>query len=293
MRWLGACGMVVVLVGACTRLNAGFEDGEASTADEQGEVGQEGEGTTTAGGGTTRGSADTTDSSDTRATTSEVETTVGVTSDATLGSSSDASDSSESGTTKSCPPFPDAFEIDVMPPLIALPFFECQFGPTIRDYTFTLDDQIDPTTVSAQLCSDMCFCEGPIVQMTFDAPLPPLPPSGDCFGLLVEFSPNDQKTCFVSAYLVQGEGVLLTMASNRLIPEALGLPVEVTLGDLVEGCEGCEKPASGSHALESLGVSIPPGATGDAGGFAIHNAGAVVDESCNQVVRWSAMEMPG
>jgi hypothetical protein len=284
---------VVVLVAACTRPNAGFEGGEASTADEQGEVGQEGEGTTTAGGGTTRGSADTTDASDTRATTSgELETTANVTSEATLGSSGDAS---ESGGTGSCTPPADPYEIDVMPPLLALPFLECQFGPTVRNFALMLDVQSGPSTFSAQLCSEKCVCEGFMYQLSFNGPVPVLPQAPQCFQLLVELSPTDQETCMVSAYMLQGESVQLTMASNVRDPAALGMPVDVALGG-VEPCEGCKDPPSGSYALEAVGgVSIPPGATGDAGGFTIHNAGAVIDENCNAVVRWSAMavEMGG
>jgi hypothetical protein len=283
--------VAVVLVAACTRDNAAFEGGEASTADEQGEVGQEGEGTTTAGGGTTRGSADTTDASDTRATTSgEVETTAHATSEATLGSSGD---SSESGGTNSCTPPADAYEIDVLPPLFLLPFVECQLGPTVREHTFTLVDQSDPSNFSAQLCSDMCNCKGPVYQLSFNGPVPMLPPASECFRLLVELSPTDQEICRLTAYMVQGESVVLTMASNVLDPAALGMPVNVALGAIAQECEGCKDPPSGSYALESAAMSIPPGATADVGGFAIHNAGAVIDENCNAVVRWSASEIPG
>lgn len=288
MNRLGSCA-IVVLVAACTRPNAGFEGGEASTADEQGEVGQEGEGTTTADGGTTRGSADTTD---TRATTVEG-TTQSVMTGPDDTSAMDTSIVTEGPLdTGIC-----GLEFADIYPLVPQPSFPDLFGGQCPGFeSLTIGMHVQAAGIVAGLsCSDMCNCEGaPEITVDFgSAPLPPLP---DCFRLQFQL---DTVTCDVLDYSITQSGAvapLFTASNASLVAGVLAFVPDVA--PTFECNESC-LPPSGYYALLQANTAIPvlPDAVpvelmGGLETYLVVNDRSGVDPDCNQVVRWHATQVP-
>lgn len=290
MRWLGSCGIVVVvLAAACTRPNAGFEDGEASTADEQGEVGQEGEGTTSTGG-TTRGSADT---SDTRATAAEG-TTQGVTSDPDDTSAMDTSSVSGNplDTGSECvPDFRPPYAI-VSEPSLAVVHGGCPPVATLR----VQNQGMVGNTVMGALCNLECECGADSITLSFDGPLPPVLPG--CFELDVELEEVEEE-CIVVAYQLSshGPGAPLVVASNTEVP-AFAQPIAVQLADDPEqACDAECQPPAGNYALIAAGMEVLPDATpvevmAAATSYLVVNESSGIDFDCNRRIRWYATHDP-